>query len=90
MLAIYVRVLWVAFRNARRSIKHTFLLIVILQLSTMAIIMPLVTVQFSRIGVIFLLSFVGLVADAKAPARVRQTRIAQVPSIPTLQWPNEV
>ena len=90
MLAIYVRVLWVAFRNARRSIKHTFLLIVILQLSTMAIIMPLVTVQFSRIGVIFLLSFVGLVADAKVPARVRQPSMSRVPSIPTLQWPSEV
>ena len=90
MLAIYVRVIWVAFRNAHRSIQHTFLLIVILQISTMALIMPLVTVQFSRIGVIFLLAFVGLVSDVKVPARVRQTRIAKVPSIPTLQWPEEV
>ncbi len=90
ILVIYARVLWVALRNAHRSIKHTFLLIVVLQIATMAVIMPLVTVQFSRLSVIFILSFVGLVADAKAPARVRQTRIAQVPSIPTLQWPNEV
>jgi uncharacterized metal-binding protein len=90
MLAVYLRVIWVAFRNAHRSIQHTFLLIVILQISTMALIMPLVTVQFSRIGVIFLLAFVGLVSDVKVPARVRQTRIAKVPSIPTLQWPEEV
>jgi O-antigen ligase len=90
MVAIYLRVIWAAFRNSRRSIKHTFLLMVIIQISTMAIIMPLVTVQFSRLGVIFILSFVGLVADAKAPARVRQPRMAQVPAIPTFQWPSEV
>lgn len=90
ILAIYSRVLWVAFRNAQRSAKHTFLLIVVLQISTMAVIMPLVTVQFSRLGVVFLMSFVGLVADVRAPARVRQTKLAQVPSIPTLQWPREV
>jgi O-antigen ligase len=89
VLAIYLRVLWVGARNAHRSIKHTFLLIVIIQISTMAVIMPLISVQFGRLSTLFLLSFIGLVADDKAPARVRQTRIAKVPSIPTLQWPNE-
>ncbi len=90
IVAIYFRVLLVAFRNARLGIKHTFLLIVILQIATMSIIMPLVTVQFGRLSALFLLSFVGLVADVKAPARARQPRVARVPSIPTLQWPEEV
>jgi O-antigen ligase len=90
MLAVYLRVIWVAFRNAHRSMKHTFLLIVVLQISAMAIIMPLVTVQFSRIGAVFILAFVGLMSEVKVPARVRQTRTVRVPSIPTLQWPEEV
>jgi len=90
LLAIYARVLWVAFRNSRRSIKHTFLLMAVLQISTMAMIMPVVTVQFSRLGVIFIMSFVGLLADAKAPARLRQTTKARVSAIPTLQWRSEV
>jgi O-antigen ligase len=90
MVALYLRVLWVAFRSAKRSTKHTFLLIVVIQIATMSLIMPLVSVQFGRLSTLFLLSFVGLVADEKAPARVRQTRIAKVPSIPTLQWPSEV
>jgi O-antigen ligase len=90
IVAIYFRVLLVAFRNAHRGIKHTFLLIVILQIATMSLIMPLVTVQFSNLSALFLLSFIGLVADVKAPAKVRQTLITRVPSIPTLQWHEEV
>ena len=90
MLAIYVRVLWVAFRNARRSAKHTFLLIVVLQISTMSLIMPVISVQFGRLSALFLLSFVGLIADEKAPVRVRQTRIAKVLSVPTLHLSSEV
>ena len=90
MLAIYVRVLWVAVRNARRSIKHTFLLMVVLQISTMSLIMPVISVQFGRLSSLFILSFVGLVADEKAFARVRQTRIAKVLSIPAIQRPSEV
>ncbi len=90
MLAIYVRVLWIAVRNSRRSVKHTFLLMVVLQISTMSLIMPLISVQFSRLSALFLLSFVGLVADDKAFARVRQTKIAKAFSIPALQWPSEV
>jgi O-antigen ligase len=90
MLAIYVRVLWVAVRNARRSIKHTFLPMVVLQISTMSLIMPVISVQFGRLSSLFILSFVGLVADEKAFARVRQTRIAKVLSIPALQRPSEV
>jgi hypothetical protein len=50
----------------------------------------LVTVQFSRIGAVFILAFVGLMSEVKVPARVRQTRTVRVPSIPTLQWPEEV
>ena len=90
ILVLYFRVISTAFRNARRGIKHTFLLIVVLQISTMAVIMPLVTVQFGRLSALFLISFVGIIADAKAPAKVRQTRIARVPAIPTLQWHEEV
>ncbi|HMH14254.1 MAG TPA: O-antigen ligase family protein [Edaphobacter sp.] len=90
ILALYFRVLFVAFRSARQSVKHTFLLIVLIQIVTMSIIMPLVTVQFGRLSALFLMCFVGLVADVKMPARVRQTRMARVASLPTLQWPNEV
>jgi O-antigen ligase len=90
IVAIYLRVLVAALRNVRLGVKNMFLLVVVLQIVTMAFIMPLVTVQFSRLSAIFLLSFVGLVADVRAPAKVKQTRVARVPAIPTLQWHEEV
>lgn len=90
ILAIYFRLLVVAFRNVHLGIKNMFLAIVVLQVVAMSIIMPLVTVQFSRVSALFLLSFVGLVADVKVPVRVRQTRTTRVPTIPALQWHEEV
>lgn len=82
--AIYIRVLWLAIRNASLGVKQTYLLIVLLQITTMAFIMPLVTVQYSRLGSLFIISFVAVVAEARAPVKLKQK--LYVPSMQDLQW----
>lgn len=84
--ALYVRALWLAIRGARQGIKHTFLLIVLLQITTMACIMPLITVQFSRLASIFLICFVALVAEARSSVRAREPRQIYTPAMPDLEW----
>jgi O-antigen ligase len=71
VVAIYGRALWAAVHDARQGPKQAFLLIVLLQVTLMATIMPLITFQFSKVSGLFLLAFVGAVAGRRN--RTQQT-----------------
>jgi len=84
--ALYVRAIWLAVRATRQGVKQTFLLIVLLQIATMALIMPLITVQFGRLASLFVICFVALAAEAKSGVKVREPRQIYAPAIPDLEW----
>jgi hypothetical protein len=84
--ALYVRAVWLAVRAARQGIKQTFILIVLLQITTMAFIMPLITVQFSRLACLFMICFVTLAAEATSSVKVRQAQTIYAPTTPELEW----
>jgi O-antigen ligase len=75
ILAIYGRAWWAVWRGDRGP-KQIFLVIVLLQLTIMAFIMPLISLQFTKVSGLFLLAFFGLVAAQ--PARVMKKRRVQV------------
>jgi len=87
---LYVRVLWAAVRNARQGIKHIFLLITVIQLVIMALIMPLVTVQFGETGCLFLLCFIGAVAAKKEVPHAKSAPVLSVGPVPRFQWAEEI
>lgn len=80
--AIYGRAWWAGLCQARLGPKHAFLLIVLMQCTLLAFTMPLITSQLSRIGVVFLLTFLGLVGTAKDPIVARYRGPAG-----SRQWP---
>ncbi len=94
IVAIYVRVLWSAVRQAGRDQQHTFLLIALIQVIGMACIMPLTTVARGEIGSVFVVLYVGVVAGAPLKKRVPQAsrsryRVLQTPQFTTpatLRW----
>jgi O-antigen ligase len=67
VVAIYGTVLWYGIRGARQGIKQVFLLLVVIQITLMAIIMPVITLQFKSTSGLFLLAFVGVVARLRNP-----------------------
>jgi O-antigen ligase len=75
ILAIYGRAWWAVWRGGRGP-KQVFLLIVLLQVTIMAFIMPLISLQFSKVSGLFLLTFFGLVAAQ--PVKVRKKHSLQV------------
>lgn len=75
ILAIYCRAWWAVWCG-NRGPKQIFLGIVLLQLTIMASIMPLISVQFTRVSGLFLLAFFGLVAAQ--PVGVMKKRQLQV------------
>jgi O-antigen ligase len=71
VVAIYGRALWSGIRGVTQGINQVFLLMVLVQITLMASIMPLITVQYSKVSGLFLLAFVGVVARQRK--RVAQT-----------------
>lgn len=71
VLCIYCGVLWKAFCSAKDDLKQRFLLIVLVQLSIISTIEVLLTIQFSDLGCVFLLCYVGVTASNGVPWRTR-------------------
>ncbi len=90
VVCIYIRVLWTAFRNARQGMKQVFLLIALIQITLMAFIMPLITVQFGDIGCLFLMCFIGVVAAKKEPASIKSERVIKLGPMQDFQWAGEI
>jgi len=86
VVAIYGTALWYGIRGARQGVKQVFLLIVLIQITLMAIIMPLITLQFSKVSGIFLLAFVGVVAAQKAQIAKEVKQAEEPESLPLLGW----
>jgi O-antigen ligase len=89
VVCIYVRVLWAAIRNARQGLKQIFLLIALIQLTLMAFIMPLITVQFGDTGCLFLMCFIGVVAAKNEPVAVKSEPVQKLGPMPDFQWAEE-
>lgn len=87
---IYIRLLWSAVLNARRGLKHVFLLITFIQLFIMAFIMPLITVPFCETGCLFLMCFIGVVAAQDRVAAPKYAPALNISPLPRLQWQQEV
>ena len=78
MALIYGRVLWAAIASASGGIKHMFLLMAIVQITVMAFIMPLLTVQFERESALFVLVFVGVVGGQARRAKKKAEELQEV------------
>ena len=88
IIAIYGRAMWSAVRGAiNGGLKQIFLLIVLVQITLMALIMPLVSLQYSKISGIFLVAFVGVVAGERKRVQHRARRVARTTeSVPAFGW----
>jgi O-antigen ligase len=89
VVCLYIRVLWGAIVNASQGLKHIFLLIALIQLTLMAFIMPLITVQFGDTGCLFLMCFIGIVAAKKKPVAQKAAQPVSSHSMPHWQWAEE-
>lgn len=84
ILAIYCRAWWAVWCG-NRGPKQMFLGIVLLQLTIMALIMPLISVQFNKVSGLFLLTFFGLVA-AQPAAIIKKRQIPVSFTRPVVGW----
>ena len=78
VLALYGRAWWAVWRGGGGP-KRIFLAIVLLQVTIMAVIMPLISLQFSKISGLFLLAFFGLVAARPSVVKEEMSSPAFVP-----------
>jgi len=75
ILAIYGRV-WYAALRSEHGPKQVFLVIVLLQISLIAVISPQISSQYAKVGAIFLLTYFGLVAAQTEKATAKQKAAA--------------
>ena len=66
MVLIYGGGMWTAFRRLREGPSQVFLFLILFQISAMSIIEVLLTTQFTDLGGVFLLTYIGVVATPKA------------------------
>ena len=81
LLAIYGRVLWLGVKGAKHGNKNVFLLIVLLQIFFMAFITLVISGTVSKVSLLFLITFVGIVAQPRL-AKVRVARRARTIEAP--------
>jgi O-antigen ligase len=86
LFAIYVNVMWNAFRLAKRSPEHMFFLMTLLQLCIAAFLGPMISSQYSQCGAIFYMCMLGVLnsdrivaAYRNAPQR-QSTKLVEVTS----------
>jgi O-antigen ligase/polysaccharide polymerase Wzy-like membrane protein len=63
VVGIYFGALWKAFRLAKEGPRQIFLLIVLFQMSVMFFLDVLLTIQYSDLGGVFLLCYIGVTAS---------------------------
>ena len=84
-VCIYARALWAGFRNARRGPHHVFLLFLMILCTVRSLGGPNVTYILTRPGLVFLLTFIGLVGSAaRQSSRSKRRKLSQssIQSIP--------
>lgn len=60
---LYLYILWIGFRNARRDSYRTFFLLIWIELTIETAVSTNITTAFSRMGALLLISFVALFSD---------------------------
>jgi O-antigen ligase len=84
-VCIYARALWAGFRNAHRGPHQVFLLFLMILCSVRSLGGPNVTYILTRPGIVFLLTFIGLVGGAiTQSSRAKRRKVSQssIQSIP--------
>jgi O-antigen ligase len=71
LFAIYVHVMWHAFRLAKTSPEHLFYLLTLLQLCIAAFLGPMISSQYGQCGAIFYMCMLGVLNNNQAPETYR-------------------
>jgi len=64
VLAVYGRLMWGGICVVRCGLSHVFLFLVSIQLTLKSIAGPTITMEYGRVGAIFLLCYIGLIGAA--------------------------
>jgi O-antigen ligase len=79
IVVIYAGGLWVAFRRTREGPGQVFLFLALIQISITSIIEVLLTTQFTDLGGVFLLAYIGVVATPKTVTLARRAFATSLP-----------
>jgi O-antigen ligase len=72
LLMVYMRVLWSAFRLAKKDYEHLFFLLTMLQLCIYSFLGPLFSAQYSQCGAIFFMCILGVLNNERIVAIYRR------------------
>jgi O-antigen ligase len=84
---IYGRALWTGLRIAHRGPNQVFLFLMFIHFTVRSIGGPNLTVPYTRVGAVFLLTFIGIVADPKKTFQWKPEKMS-IPS--TYSVPQEI